>query len=66
MCQCSKFQDGLHYSWGGSIKVVSYILSQIGVEQGRVRTEFEDEGISPQDKANPLYAPSAHPLLRVE
>lgn len=60
------FQDGLHYSWGGSVKVVSYILSQIGVEQGRVRTEFEDEGISPQDKANPLYAPSAHPLLRVE
>ena len=39
------FQDGLHYSWAGSIKVVSYLLSQIGVEQGRVRTEFEDEQI---------------------
>lgn len=37
------FQDGLHYSWAGSIKVVSYLLAQIGVEQGKVRTEFEDE-----------------------
>lgn len=39
------FQDGLHYSWAGSIKVVSYLLAQIGVEQGRVRTEFEDEQV---------------------
>ena len=37
------YQDGLHFSWAGSIKVVSYVLSRIGVEQGRVRTEFEDE-----------------------
>ena len=37
------YQDGLHYSWAGSVKVVSYILSQIGVHQGKVRTEFEDE-----------------------
>lgn len=43
------FQDGLHYSWAGSIKVVSYLLSQIGVEQGRVRTEFEDELVPAQE-----------------
>ena len=42
------FQDGLHYSWAGSIKVVSYLLSQIGVEQGRVRAQFEDE-LQPRD-----------------
>ena len=40
------YQDGLHYSWAGSVKVVSYILSQIGVRQGKVRTEFEDEVVS--------------------
>lgn len=39
------YQDGLHYSWAGSVKVVSYILSRIGVEQGRIRTEFEDEQV---------------------
>ncbi|MDT3663878.1 MAG: hypothetical protein ROM54_10275, partial [Anaerobiospirillum sp.] len=43
------FQDGLHYSWAGSIKVVSYLLSQIGVEQGRVRTDFEDEMVPAQE-----------------
>ena len=37
------YQDGLHYSWAGSVKIVSYILSQIGVKQGKVRTNFEDE-----------------------
>lgn len=44
------YQDGLHYSWAGSVKVVSYILSQIGVKQGKVRTDFEDEvvGKTPQ------------------
>lgn len=44
------YQDGLHYSWAGSVKVVSFILSQIGVEQGRIRLEFEDE-VLPEDAA---------------
>ena len=46
------YQDGLHYSWAGSVKIVSYILSQIGVKQGKVRTNFEDEvvGQTPQGK----------------
>lgn len=35
------YQDGLHYSWAGSIKVVSYILSRMGVDQGQVRTSFD-------------------------
>lgn len=57
------YQDGLHYSWAGSIKVVSYILSQIGVDQGRVRTEFEDENIpSPEAGEAPEgYADDAPP-----
>lgn len=56
------FQDGLHYSWGGSIKVNSYILSRIGVAQGKVRTDFEDEIFS-NDKGerHRLYAPDAKP-----
>lgn len=56
------FQDGLHYSWGGSVKVMSYILSQIGVPQGRIRLLFEDEIVSPENVLQPLYAPDAKPL----
>lgn len=56
------FQDGLHYSWGGSVKVMSYILSQIGVPQGRVRLLFEDEIVSSENVLQPLYAPDAKPL----
>lgn len=37
------YQDGLHYSWAGSVKVVSYILTLIGVDQGKVRTDFSKE-----------------------
>ena len=37
------FSDGRHFSWAGSVKVTSYILNIIGVEQGRVRTSFEDD-----------------------
>lgn len=57
------FQDGLHYSWAGSIKVVSYLLFSIGVEQGRVRTEFEDENLN-LENGQPLYAPDAQPQLQ--
>ena len=32
--------DETHFSWAGSIAVNSLILRTIGVEQGRVRTEF--------------------------
>ena len=48
------YQDGLHYSWAGSVKVVSYILSRIGVDQGRVRTEFEDEKLITPEADEPV------------
>lgn len=36
------YQDGLHYSWAGSVKVVSYLLFRMGLPQGRMRLRFED------------------------
>lgn len=36
------YQDGLHYSWAGSVKVVSYLLFRMGLPQGRLRLRFED------------------------
>ena len=46
--KCKKFVNGVfpilgddnHFSWAGSIAINSLILRTIGVEQGKVRTEF--------------------------
>lgn len=40
------FQDGLHYSWAGSIKVVSHILETMGLSRAKKeRTDFEDNKV---------------------
>ncbi len=56
--KCQRFVNGLlpilsddnHFSWAGSIAVNSMILKTIGVEQGRVRTEFNTPPQIPLDK----------------
>lgn len=56
--KCQKFINGFlpilsddnHFSWAGSIAVNSMILKTIGVEQGRVRTEFNTPPQIPLDK----------------
>lgn len=45
------YQDGLHYSWAGSVKVMSYLLLKMGLPQGRLRLRFED--VRSLDRAAP-------------
>lgn len=55
------YQDGLHYSWAGSIKVVSYFLFRMGVEQGQVRVEFEDAFSVDDPQSTAAAAEAAEP-----
>ena len=55
------FSDDNHFSWAGSIKVMSYILNRIGVGQGRVRTSFDDDAAVNQNEDTKRDAQEALP-----
>lgn len=58
------YQDGLHYSWAGSVKVLSYLLVKMGLPQGKLRLRFED--IQSLDRISPHIILESTPKTSVE